>query len=177
MKRIYVFILMMVGLGWSLDAQRLPGLDASPMDAAAYSPERGAPTVAKIYYSRPAKKDREIFGALVPFGQVWRTGANETPEITFYRDVKFGGSDVKAGTYTLFTIPGETEWTIILNSVLNQWGAYGYDNSKDVVRVKGTVSTPPSHVENFTMTWEKQDDGSAHLIMAWDNTLVRVPMM
>ncbi len=177
MKKVFTLLLAMMASFMYVDAQKLPGLDASPMDAAAYSPERGAPAVAKVYYSRPAKKDREVFGSLVPFGQVWRTGANEAPEITFYRDVEFGGENVKAGTYSMFTIPGDSEWTIILNSGTNQWGSYSYDNSKDVVRVKGRVSSPPSDVENFTITWEKQEDSSAHMIMAWDNTMVRVPMM
>ena len=177
MKKVFTLLFAMMATFVFVDAQKLPGLDASPLDVAAYSPERGAPVVAKVYYSRPAKKDREVFGSLVPFGQVWRTGANEAPEITFYRDVEFGGEKVKAGTYSMFTIPGDSEWTIILNSGLNQWGAYSYANSKDVVKVKGRVASPPSNVENFTITWEKQEDASAHLIMAWDNTMVRVPMM
>src|SRR6476660_6493757 len=70
----------------------------------------------KVTYGQPSKKGREIFGKLVPFGQVWRTGANEASEITFNKDVTVGGKPVKAGTYTLFTIPKETEWTVILNS-------------------------------------------------------------
>src|SRR5690606_15950790 len=86
--------------------------------------------VASITYCEPFKKDRDIFGGLVPYGKVWRTGANEATEITFKKDVTFAGVAVKAGTYSLFTIPEKGEWTIILNPELKQWGSYGYDKIK-----------------------------------------------
>ncbi len=99
-----------------------------------------------IVYGQPSKKGRVIFGAdgsnsLEKYGKVWRTGANEATEITFKKDGTFGGKPVKAGTYTLFSIPGEKDWTIILNSELKQWGAYGYDKVKDKNVLEVTVPT------------------------------------
>jgi hypothetical protein len=126
-----------------------------------------------VTYGQPSKKGRAIFGGLVPYGQVWRTGANEATEITFNKDVDFGGKHVKAGTYTLFTIPTEKEWTIILNSQLKQFGAFDYDKykSKDVVHVTVPAKHISNTVEKFTISAE-----SNALILEWDQTSVRVPM-
>src|SRR6476620_592795 len=90
----------------------------------------------KITYGRPYKKGRDIFGGLEKYGKVWRTGADSATHITFKKDGTFGGKPVKAGTYTLFTIPNEKEWTIILNGELKQWGAFSYEQnkSKDVLQ-------------------------------------------
>lgn len=91
----------------------------------------------KVSYGQPSKKGRAIFGGLEKYGKVWRAGANEATEITFTKDGTFGGKPVKAGTYTLFAIPNEQEWTIILNSELKQWGSFNYDKikGKDVLQV------------------------------------------
>src|SRR5215471_15818281 len=88
-------------------------------------------TDIEIVYSRPGVKDRTIFGGIVPFGQVWRTGANQATKISFSTPVKFNGAEVPAGTYALFTIPGEQEWTVILNRTTNQWGSFRYDEKTD----------------------------------------------
>ena len=109
-------------------------------------------------------------------GKVWRTGANEAPEITFYKDVKVAGGAVKAGTYSLFTIPGDGEWTVILNSKLNQWGAYSYDESADVARVKVATSNDGSSLEEFSIAF-KEVEGGAHMVMGWDTLRVAVPIM
>jgi hypothetical protein len=131
-------------------------------------------TNVKVSYGQPSKRDREIFGKLVPYGEVWRTGANEATEITFAKDGTFGGKPVKAGTYSLFTIPGEKEWTFILNSELKQWGAYKYNEikGKDVLKVKApatTISGAP--VEKFTITLP-----AGKLVLEWDKTKVEVPV-
>lgn len=125
-----------------------------------------------ITYGRPAKKGREIFGALVPFGQVWRAGADEATEITFKADGQLGGKPVKAGTYTLFVIPTEKEWTIILNSQLKQWGAYEYEKNKgkNVLEVKTPVTKQSAVTESFTIKVE-----SGKISFAWDTTQVTVP--
>lgn len=125
----------------------------------------------KISYGQPSKKGRVIFGELVPFGQVWRTGANEATEITFAKDSKLGGEAIKAGTYSLFTIPGESEWTIILNPTLKQWGSFGYDKikDKDVLKVKVKPGKTSGVVEKFTIRFE-----GSNLIMEWDTTQVSV---
>jgi hypothetical protein len=125
-----------------------------------------------VSYGRPAKKGRDIFGALVPYGKVWRAGADEATEITFKKDGSLGGQPVKAGTYTLFVIPNEKEWTIILNSQLKQWGAYEYDKhkDKDVLKVNVPVGKTDAPVENFTINIE-----NGKMIMDWDTTRVAVP--
>ena len=127
-----------------------------------------------VSYGQPSKKNRKIFGELVPYGQVWRTGANEATEITFATDAQFGGKEIKAGTYSLFTIPGETEWTVILNPTLKQWGAFGYDKIKDKDALKVTVPSKKtdSTVEKFTMTFNEENA----LVMEWDDTQVEVPI-
>ena len=130
-------------------------------------------SLLKVVYSAPSKKGREIFGGLVPFGEVWRTGANEATEITFKKDVTVGDKSVKAGTYSLFTIPTASEWTFILNSELKQWGAYGYDKAKakDVLKIKVTPSAidPAQELLAINAT-EKGID------ILWDKTKVSVPI-
>lgn len=130
--------------------------------------------IFKITYGAPSKKGRDIYGGLVPYNAVWRTGANEATEITFKKDVDFGGKMVKAGTYTLFTIPTATEWTVILNPELKQWGAYGYDKIKDknVAEIKVTPSMTNDLQEVFTI---KANPKGFDII--WDKTKVSVPVM
>lgn len=127
----------------------------------------------KVAYGQPSKKGRVVFGGLEKFGSVWRTGANEATEITFATDGKFGGQDVKAGTYTLFTIPGEKEWSVILNSSLKQWGAYNYDKikDKDVLNVKVPVKKLDAVVEKLIFRFS-----DAEMFIEWDQTQVAVPV-
>lgn len=127
----------------------------------------------KVTYGRPYKKGREVFGGLEKYGKVWRTGADEATEITFSKDMNFGGKPVKAGTYTLFTIPERNEWTIILNSQLGQWGAYDYEKnkSKDVLQVKVPTKKLDTVVEQLTMRFAGSD-----LIIEWDQTQVAIPL-
>ena len=175
-KSLFSGIIFMVAFSLAGLSQNLPELDKSPMDAAYYRLERGAPPIAKVVYSRPLKNGRKVFGDLVPYDRIWRTGANEGTEITFYQDVIFGDEMVMKGTYTLFSKPGKSEWLVILNSELNQWGAYRRDASKDIFSTKGIPESVESEVEAFTITFDNQEDGSTHLVMAWDGTLVRVPV-
>ena len=125
----------------------------------------------KITYGRPSKKSREIFGALVPYGQVWRTGADEATEVVLEKDCVFGGKQVKAGTYTMFTIPGKDEWSVILNSQMGQWGAYDYEKNKnkDVLQVKVKPMHTNNTVEQFTISAD-----NAGIKMEWENTAVMV---
>lgn len=126
-----------------------------------------------VAYGRAPKRDRMIFGVLVPYGKVWRCGANEATEITFAKDGTFGGKPIKAGTYTLFVIPEKTQWTIILNSQLGQWGAYKYDQikGKDVLQVKAPVKTLSKPVERLTFSFPP-----AGMSIVWDQTEVVVPV-
>ena len=162
------------GFGLTSQAQKFSGLDKSPADIATYpSSYRVADKAVKIIYSRPQLKGRSM-AQLAPNGKVWRTGANEAVEVTFYKDVTLGGSAIKAGTYSLFTIPGNDEWTVIINSKLNQWGAYSYDESADVARVSGSVSTSDEALEAFSMAFKEEGD-EVHLVMGWGTTRVSVP--
>ncbi len=131
-------------------------------------------TDIEVVYSRPGVKNRDIFGGIVPYGQVWRTGANQATKITFSTPVKFNGAEVPAGTYALFTIPGEQEWTVILNKTTNQWGSFRYDEKTDFTRVKATPRTLAIDVETFTINFTDIRDESAVLYLAWDNVLVPV---
>lgn len=126
-----------------------------------------------VTYGRPYKKGRIIFGELEKYGKVWRVGADEATEITFKQDAKFGGEAVKQGTYTLFAIPEENEWTIILNSQLKQWGAYGYEKAKDkdVLKIKVPSKKISDVVEQLTI----KADNTA-LTISWDQTSVSIPM-
>lgn len=127
----------------------------------------------EITYGQPSKRDRVIFGGLVPYDSVWRTGANEATEILFRQDAIFGGKKVKAGRYTLFTIPSEKSWEIILNKQLGQWGAYEYQKyrRKNVLRTTAPVHELPEVTERFTIS---VDDDTVRF--EWDKTGVAVPL-
>lgn len=177
MKKVYAFGLLALTLILSeeMKAQKFDGLDKSPMDIAAYpSSYRVSEKTIRVVYSRPQLKGRSL-GELAPTGKVWRTGANEAPEITFYKDANFGGKDITAGTYALFTIPGKNEWTIILNTNLNQWGAYSYDEGKDVARINVPTGSDSSSLEPFSIAFKEVDNG-VHMVMGWDKTRVAVPI-
>jgi hypothetical protein len=124
-----------------------------------------------ITYSRPGVKGRKVWGTLVPYGQVWRTGANEATTISFSDDVTINGQPLKAGTYSLHTIPGEKEWTLIFNSVANQWGSYSYDQTKDSLRVKATPTTA-SFVEWMSFEVPVLSTDQATVALRWDNVAV-----
>ncbi len=121
-----------------------------------------------IDYSSPGVKGRTIIGDLVPYGKVWRTGANEATTLTLGKGYMINGSEVPAGKYGLFTIPGEEEWTIIINSVWDQWGAYNYDSSKDVLRFNVKTEKTKELVER--MMFEISPKGKVTLM--WENTKV-----
>ena len=124
----------------------------------------------KVTYGRPYKKGREIFGVLEKYGRVWRTGADEATEITFRKDGNFGGQPVKGGTYTLYTIPNENEWTIILNKQTGQSGKM-YDKNQDLLRVKVPSKKLDQTIEQLTIRFEEKN-----MIIEWDRTQVAVPV-
>lgn len=115
-----------------------------------------------LEYGRPNVNGRRIWGDLVPYASVWRTGADEASTITFAEDVVVQGEELAAGTYGLFTIPGESEWTIIFNEIADQWGAFSYDQGKDALRV-GATPRPGQHVEAM----EFVIDGSS-VVLRWE---------
>jgi len=153
-----------------------PTLTFPQASPAATVSQRVGLTDIEIHYSRPGAKGRVIFGGLVPFGEVWRTGANAATTISFSTDVKLGGQAVPAGTYALFTIPDAREWTIILNKVADQFGAFSYDAAQDLLRVKAPVVALPAPLESFTIGVDELGVHSAMLTLAWEKTAVRVPI-
>jgi hypothetical protein len=156
------------------------------LHAQSVSPARPSPTALaairykdsyiKITYCQPQKRGREIYGKLVPFGQVWRTGANEATEITLTRDVFVAGNLIAAGTYAFFTVPGEQLWTIILNKDLGQWGAYNYNQKMDLIRFDVPVQQAGNDVyEAFTIQFDQRNN-VADLLLIWDKTKISIPL-
>jgi hypothetical protein len=129
-----------------------------------------------IEYGRPQMKGREIFGKLVPFDQVWRTGADEATVLTTEGDLMLGALHVPAGSYSLFTVPGQKEWTLVVNKTAKQWGAFKYDAATDLGRAKMSVKTLPSAVETFTIMLEPKGS-SGVLKMHWATTEASIPVM
>ena len=160
---VFAFIMLFTT---NVNAQKFAGLDKSPLDIS-MSKDKSV----KIVYSRPQLNGRDL-GTLVPNGKVWRTGANEGTEITFNKDMKLGGKSVKAGTYTLTSIPGDKEWTIILNSTLGTWGGNAGDKAEsgEVTRFMAKASTSSDSLEAFSIAFD--DNGTMHL--GWGTTRVAV---
>jgi hypothetical protein len=130
----------------------------------------------RITYSQPHKNGRDIFGSLVPYGQVWRTGANDATELTTTKDILIGEKQLKAGTYSIFTIPEKDKWTIIVNSDLGLWGSYNYNEKLDVIRFEVPVKKADDVVyEPFTMKFEQKNE-LADLLIMWDNVRVTIPV-
>jgi len=160
--------------------QKVPDLDKSPMDAS-YFPA-GYPTMkvrgqapaepsARIIYSRPQKKGRNIFGEEVKYNEVWRLGANEATEIEFFKNATFGGKKVLKGRYTLYCIPTETTWTLILSKDNYTWGSFAYKSDKDVFRIDVPVQKTTTDVEALTMFFD-----NSNLNILWDFLKVQVPV-
>ncbi len=188
MKKRLILICLASIVILNVEAQKMASLDKSPMDMS-YYPDNFAhdrkfapkligdsPALVRVTYSRPAKKDREIFGKLIPYNEVWRAGANESTEIKFYKDFTILGKKVKAGTYSLFIIPNPNEWTVILNSDLDYWGAYSYNQANDIMRIAVPVKKSEMVVENFSIQLTKGNDSEAVLRMAWDTTSAELPI-
>ncbi|WP_226065084.1 DUF2911 domain-containing protein [Kaistella polysaccharea] len=121
-----------------------------------------------VDYGRPGMKGRKVFGELVPYGKVWRAGANSATRITFNQNVNFGGKEVMAGTYGLFVIPMEKEWKIILNKDAQQWGAYAYDEKLNIAEVTVPVQKTAEKQEWFQIALNPVDVHSLDLVLSWD---------
>ena len=144
------------------------GGKASPHEQ--FTAKAGDATIT-IVYGRPYKKGRKIFGGIEGYGKVWRTGADEATTFTTDRDVTVGTLKVPKGTYSMFTIPGEKEWTLIFNKTVNQWGAFKYDQTQDLGRTSMKVERLSSPAEQLTISLS----GSV-LRIAWDDTAASVPI-
>ena len=128
-------------------------------------------TQVRLTYGRPQVNDRVIFGALVPYDQVWRTGANEATTFSVSSDVTVEGESLSAGTYSLYTVPGQDSWTIIFNNAADQWGTQ-YDQNEDALRIEVSPESAPHH-EMMTFVFEEVTDTSGMCVLYWDD--VRVP--
>ena len=147
---------------------------ASP--AASFEQEVGSGKI-KIAYSRPLVRGRKIFGELVPFDKLWRTGASDCTVITTSEDISFGNNVLKAGSYSIFSIPSINEWTIIVNSDTTLHGETGYDEKKDIMRFKVPLEKSPNFYETFTIELNDiNSKGEAFLKILWENTMVKIPV-
>jgi hypothetical protein len=187
MRFVLTFALLL-GLSLSASAQEFPQLDKSPLDVA-YFPnrvafrsfakteeEKSAQPVARVIYSRPQKNGRDVFGELIKYGSVWRLGANESTEIEFFEDVNIGDQRVKAGRYTMYATVNQDYWEVVFSTDLDLWGAYAYNEANNVASISVPTQKTDATVEAFSVTF-KEVDGGAHLMMAWDDTMVEVPIM
>ncbi len=185
MKRIiFVFISSIFFTLGSIAQSAIPALDKSPLDMSTYpvnypllkiQDKAQEPIAARVIYSRPLKNNRVIFGDLVEYNKVWRFGANENTEIEFFKDVTINKTKIKKGKYSIFAIPAQDKWTIIINKDLNSWGSFKYESSKDVVRVDVPVQVTTDIAEAFFIYFEKAKDGFA-LDAGWDNIKITLPI-
>ena len=127
-----------------------------------------------IVYGRPYKKGRDIFGALVPWGQVWRTGADEATTLTTDGDLTIGDLKVPKGSYALFTIPGASQWQLVVNKTPKQWGAFKYDAKDDLGKTAMKVGAAPAPLEQLTISVDPAAGGKATLKVGWDKTVASV---
>jgi hypothetical protein len=169
MKKI-LLSLVVVAIAFSTNAQKK--VPASPSQKIE---QTVGFTTMSVDYSRPGVKDRTIFGDLVPFGQVWRTGANASTKITFSQDVMVGGAKLTAGTYALYTIPNEESWDVIFYTDTTNWGGpKEWDEAKVAAKVSAEVMTVPDTIETFTIMFDDVKDTSTLLSLLWENTYVGV---
>lgn len=188
MKNILTIIVLAAICSTSY-AQDFEKIDKSIMDAAFYPAGAAKRVFAKseskkealspkirVLYSRPLKKGRKIFGELLKFNEPWRIGANESTEILFMTDAKFGDTDVKAGRYSLIIIPTEKEWTIKLNTDNDGWGNYSYDASKDVASVTVPVQASKNEIEALSIALYEKSTNLVHLKIGWDQTMAEFPI-
>ena len=181
-----VFAALLFCTGYAQDS-KWPKVDVSNMDAE-YFPaqaawrnylsgeDRNMSPKIKVVYSRPMKKEREIFGALVPYGKEWRLGANEATEITFYQRVDIGGTTVNAGTYTMSAVVNENDWIVNFSSQRGIWGSENRNAEKTVASIKVNTTTESTAVESLSMSFREMDEMTAHMTIQWDKTRVEVPI-
>ena len=152
-----------------------PNIEFPAASPACTLKQRVGLTDITVVYSRPSVKGRSIFGGIIPYGQVWRTGANQATKISFSTPVKLEGNEIPAGNYSLFTIPGEQEWTIIISKNVNQWGAFQYSTNDDLVRFTVTpVNLRDTSVETMAIEFNRVRDEAAMLEIVWDKTVVPI---
>ena len=171
MKKL-LFTLLLFTLTFT-QAQNFRRLDKSPMDKASFPASyRISEKVATITYSRPQLKGR-AFADIVSFGKIWRTGANEATELRVFKPIAIDGTEIPAGTYSIFTIFETGKMTFIINKASNLWGSYSYDKAKDLLRYEVLTTTAADTLEAFSMVFSGDDAPTLHL--GWENTRAEVP--
>ncbi|MEM9548176.1 MAG: DUF2911 domain-containing protein [Bacteroidota bacterium] len=188
MKKVLMVLLAVVFMSAVYGQEsKWPKVDVSALDAEYYPAraawrnylgpdERNITPKVKVIYSRPKMKEREIFGALVPFGREWRLGANEATEITFYQNVDIGGTTVARGTYTMSAIINQNNWVVNFSSQRGIWGSENRDASQTVASIKVKTSLEDKAVEALSMSFREIDDQTAHMTIQWDKTRVEIPI-
>ena len=171
---IVIYTLLLFSIEYS-SAQSFKKLDDSPQDIEYYRESRVIPPVVKVIYGRPSLKKATAFGDQVPYKKLWRTGANEATEITFFQNIMFGDTLVKAGTYVLLTIPGEKEWEVILNKKLDVWGAFQYDPKENIAKITVPVSKA-ERLEVFSIAFKRIIHNEIQMVLGWDSTRVKIPL-
>lgn len=171
MKRLLLLLLIS---GTSIQAQNFQGLDKSPMDKAQYpASHRVNEKVAVITYSRPQLKGRAL-DEIVPLNKIWRTGANEATELRLFADIQIENTIIKAGTYSIFTIPKEESVTFIINAATNLWGAYAYDADKDILRISVPRTKADESLEAFSIAFsDKGEQPKIHF--GWATIRFEIP--
>ena len=173
----------------SFNAVVLEQENVSPLDLVQYPPmsrlrnfvkeedlEANEPKV-RVVYGRPQLKGRKVFGELLPYGKLWRLGANETTEVTFFDDVTIGGKPVKAGRYGLFATPKNGEWEFVLHSSTQSWGSANYDEADTVLKMTAGTEKTPETLEALSMTFVEAGDDTVHLVIGWEDTMARLPIV
>ena len=184
MRLIHVLsISFLLNVNYLKAQDKLPSLDKSPLDMS-YCPSNypilkvqeklSDSLIARVIYSRPGKNGRAIFCDLVEYGKVWRLGANEATEIEFFKNIIVNNVKVKKGRYTLYAIPNENKWTLIINSELDTWGSFMYNPKKDIVRMDVPVELLPQTIETFSIYFELKKN-IAQMNILWDNVKVKFP--
>lgn len=184
MKNAFILMAFLLTGFIATAQQKQTELDKSPMDMS-YFPanypilkmngKAKSEPYARIVYSRPLKNNRQIFGGIVKYGELWRLGANESTELEVFKNIKIGGKNISKGRYTLYCIPYENKWTIIINRDTFSWGSFTYNQKKDVVRVDIPVTNTDEISEALTIYFEDNASG-ANLIMMWDNVKTSLPV-
>lgn len=184
MKKALALLFVFQVIFMSLMAQTLPPVDKSPMDMSYYpanypvlkiQDKATEALAARVVYSRPQKAGRTIYGGLVKYGEIWRLGANEATELEFFKPVKIDGKKIAKGRYTLYAIAYESSWTFILNKDTDTWGAFKYDQKKDVLRVSVSTEKITEPLESMSMGFEKTNTGFK-LVVAWDTVKASLPI-
>jgi hypoxanthine phosphoribosyltransferase len=168
-SKLLILFVVFIFIG-EINAQQIQMPQASP--AAKISQKVGLTDVT-VEYSRPSMRGRKIFGELVPYGDVWRTGANAATILTFSTEVKIEGNNVSPGSYALYSIPGKTEWTMILSSNTKLWGAVGYSDADDVLRFKVKPGKTGQKYETMEINFVDITDTGSTLALKWENTRVK----